>query len=167
MSLPAGGGFRFDSGCGHVNMSAEELGRGFDSMARTAIEASVGPGYYEFRQTAYAHPEFVRALFDELQLELKLHARRMRTEMPVQVYFLQEQQNGYIKIGATRNFDKRLKTLQTGSAKPLVILGVVDGSFALEADIHRELMDHQLEGEWFEPNRDVLSVIARHMHRAA
>lgn len=85
---------------------------------------------------------------------------------PALVYFVQQGSNGPIKIGASRNFDKRLRTLRTHSPVELNVIGTFPGGFDLERELHHELMNHQLEGEWFSPNDEVLAAFTRLVHRA-
>jgi hypothetical protein len=116
------------------------------------------PGYYDFRATALAHPQFITLLVEELQALRYMHSRAT----PVTVYFVQQGPDGPIKIGASRNFAKRLKTLNTSSHVPLTVLGVTAGGYELEAALHRELREHQMSGEWFQPTPEVLSAVRRY-----
>lgn len=81
----------------------------------------------------------------------------------VTIYFAQASAGSPIKIGFTamNNPRKRLKSLQTAQAERLVILGQCEGDYDTEAQIHRQLAAHRLEGEWFKPHADVLSFIAQ------
>lgn len=123
-------------------------------------------GYYDWRETAYKHPRFLGLFLDELRADKKLRTHLRRAETSASVYFIQQGTDGPVKIGATRNIEKRIKTLQTGSHIPLTVLGVVPGGFELESDLHQELMDYQLEGEWFSPTPEVMAVVKRHIDRA-
>ena len=77
-----------------------------------------------------------------------------------QVYFIQQGDNGPIKIGYSADPQRRLQSLSTASPYPLRLLGVVDGDMALEQALHHRFADHQLEGEWFAPTPDLLEFIA-------
>lgn len=160
--VPAGGGdFRFDSVLRYMDIN--DMIPDVEAMTDTwAGEA----GYYQWRLTTLAHPNFLR-LFLEEQKSLQYvsdHMRRKAT--PALVYFVQQGDDGPIKIGASRNFDKRLRTLRTHSPVELNVLGTFPGGFDLERELHHELMDHQLEGEWFSPNDEVLAAFTRLVHRA-
>jgi hypothetical protein len=111
------------------------------------------PGYYDWRQQAYDNPDYVQLLLEEMQ-GLRYAATKAR------VYFVQQGAGGPIKIGATRNFDKRLRTLNTGSHVPLTVLGVVAGGYELERSLRAELADDRLFGEWFKPTDRVLAALA-------
>lgn len=72
------------------------------------------------------------------------------------VYFVQRGEGGPVKIGTTRDVDSRLSALQTASSEPLILLGTMSGSRALEADLHRAFEPHRLHGEWFKPDLSLL-----------
>ena len=72
------------------------------------------------------------------------------------VYFIQQGDNGPIKIGYSAEPEKRLQTLSTASPYPLRILKTLKGGKSLEQELHIRFADHQLEGEWFAPDDDLL-----------
>lgn len=76
------------------------------------------------------------------------------------VYFIQQGENGPIKIGYSADPLKRLQTLSTASPYPLQLLTVVPGGKALEQDLHARFVSCQLEGEWFAPDNSLLEFIA-------
>ena len=76
------------------------------------------------------------------------------------VYFIGRGRKGPIKIGFSKDPQKRMKSLQTGSAEPLSMLGLVKGGRAIEAIIHRRLARNRLHGEWFERCPEVESFIS-------
>ena len=77
------------------------------------------------------------------------------------VYFIQRENGGDIKIGYTNDIERRLKTLQTGNADRLVVLGLIRGDQALEASLHRKFAIHRVrkDGEWFRPALEIKSYI--------
>ena len=79
----------------------------------------------------------------------------------IQVYFIQEGEDGPIKIGMAGNPEKRLKGLQTGHARQLRMLCSCPGGAPLEALYHRRYSKHHLQGEWFDPHPDILAEIDR------
>lgn len=99
-----------------------------------------------------------------------LHAERVRRHgspdiaMPAiarqVVYFVLASQSRKVKIGLTANPDRRLAGLQTGSAEPLELLGVVAGGRRLETRLHRELVADRSHGEWFHCTETVMSRVA-------
>ena len=56
----------------------------------------------------------------------------------------------YTKIGVARNPKRRLVDLQTGSVVPLRLLGSIQGSFALEKQLHERYQKRRVRGEWFQ-----------------
>lgn len=66
------------------------------------------------------------------------------------VYFVIAKQSKRIKIGYTcYKPEARLSTLQTGSAEPLELLGVLVGGPELERELHRKHKGMSCGGEWF------------------
>ncbi|WP_171898770.1 GIY-YIG nuclease family protein [Curtobacterium sp. UCD-KPL2560] len=118
-------------------------------------------GYYQWRLTTLAHPNFLRLFVEEQRSIRYATAHMARKATPAVVYFVQQGDNGPIKIGASRSFTKRLKTLRTNSPVELHVLGTFPGGFDAERDLHHELADHRLEGEWFAPSPPVLSALRR------
>lgn len=82
-----------------------------------------------------------------------------------------------VKIGIAINPERRLKALQTGCPHRLRLytaVAVPEGcrARAVELACHKELVDHQTTGEWFdisayEALEVINSVIRREQHRAA
>lgn len=64
------------------------------------------------------------------------------------VYVVRNRGDTAIKIGISSNVRRRMDALAGG--RPMVLLDVVPGDFALEADLHHRLADAALGGEWFD-----------------
>lgn len=75
----------------------------------------------------------------------------------------QETHNGPIKIGITHNIKARVAALQNGCAHRLVVLGTWPGSREIEKEIHRELKEYRMSGEWFQPSRAVMGLVSRYV----
>lgn len=75
------------------------------------------------------------------------------------VYFIQGLCGGAIKIGFSKNPEKRLAELQTGYPDSLTIILMIPGTEATERAIHREFEASRLKGEWFRPDKYVLDRI--------
>jgi len=60
-------------------------------------------------------------------------------------------ENGFYKIGITKNLTKRLKTLQTGNAECLHLVDSFKSDYAstIEAALHRKYKQYRVNGEWF------------------
>ena len=55
-----------------------------------------------------------------------------------------------MKIGFTRvPGNRRFRQLKTGNPKPTVLLGMIDGSRAVEKEIHDHFHHARIRGEWF------------------
>jgi hypothetical protein len=106
------------------------------------------------------HDGAVRAMYEE-------SAERFRIEGPVIfdlpperfVYFFQSAEGGAVKIGSTRNVQRRLREVQTGHQAELRILGVCRGGTRFERELHDRFDAYRLHGEWFAPTRELLRLI--------
>jgi len=68
------------------------------------------------------------------------------------IYLIQSQEDGYYKIGISKNPNKRLLTLQTGNSSPLKLINTYQTEFAekIEGTLHRRYKHLHKEGEWFD-----------------
>jgi hypothetical protein len=80
---------------------------------------------------------------------------RPQPEEPVYVV----RAGGAIKIGVTSNVERRLRTLATGSALPLELLGTLLGGRCLERKLHERFKRFHLRREWFKADDALLSAI--------
>lgn len=55
-----------------------------------------------------------------------------------------------MKIGVATDIDRRLKSLQVGSASPIMLRWSSAGGFALERHLHDSFSDCRISGEWFD-----------------
>lgn len=74
------------------------------------------------------------------------------------VYFIEC--GGRIKIGHSTDIPARMDQLASGNPFPLVLLGAVAGSLALERHIHKHMAAYRLNREWFRDHADVRAVLA-------
>ena len=77
------------------------------------------------------------------------------------VYFIQQGEHGYIKIGMAGDPKKRLQSLQTSNPEPLRLLAVVEGGRQQEMIYHARFGDNRVRGEWFRPCNAILREINR------
>lgn len=79
------------------------------------------------------------------------------------VYFAQVAiEDGPIKIGFTSCLvGMRIASMQTGCPWPIKLLGTTDGTRTDEADLHAELADDRMSGEWFAASLRVLDAVER------
>ncbi len=75
------------------------------------------------------------------------------------IYFVQGESGGPIKIGYTKNIEKRLTLLQSGYPDRLILLASMAGTEENEEAIHIELQQYRLRGEWFSPHENVLEKV--------
>lgn len=75
------------------------------------------------------------------------------------VYFIQQGNDGLIKIGTTENVKARLATLQTSSPHKLNLLNTISGGRQKEAELHNRFSEFRKNGEWFEPVQELLDFI--------
>jgi hypothetical protein len=66
------------------------------------------------------------------------------------VYAIVNESRTDVKIGKSDAPEKRLKTLQTGRAEPLFLLGTIPGGYHEEKSLQRRFAEHRLHGEWFD-----------------
>jgi len=86
--------------------------------------------------------------------QLKMAIQNNPEEFPEHetIYFIAEMPyNDMVKIGRTRNIQRRLRELQTGNPSPLIILCMVDKHVAqnYEYILHVEFAARRVMGEWF------------------
>ena len=77
-----------------------------------------------------------------------------------EVYFIQADCGGPIKIGVSACADSRLDQLQQYSPFPLRVLATMPGGFKKERQLHARFAAHRLHGEWFEAVPELLTFIA-------
>lgn len=75
------------------------------------------------------------------------------------VYFIQEGNEGPIKIGFSNKLVDRLASIQTGNPRELRLLGWLKGNQAKESEIQDKFANYRIRGEWFEPSPELLDFI--------
>lgn len=86
--------------------------------------------------------------------------------VPQFVYFIQQGDDGPVKIGTAADPLERLRQLQPGNPVPLTIRYVVPGDHPVERALHRHFADFRLTGEWFDMAPAVLAWAAEMETRA-
>lgn len=76
------------------------------------------------------------------------------------VYFMERE--GLVKIGVTKNVDKRVREVSRGSAMPkgmtvgpVRLLGTIPGAYDEERALHKKFWRYRVGGEWFTYERQV------------
>jgi len=86
-------------------------------------------------------------------------SRRSKDKI-TEIYFVQAEEGGPIKIGLAADPIKRLKSLQSSSPQRLMLLGVLTGTKTVERNLHQRFSAFRLHGEWFTPASDLLKFIS-------
>lgn len=75
------------------------------------------------------------------------------------IYFFTNGSN--IKIGYTKNIEKRLQQLNTGSDYRLYSLGYIDGGLEKEKELHKLFSKERIRinAEWFFPSKNLIDYI--------
>jgi hypothetical protein len=84
-----------------------------------------------------------------------------------QVYFIQAEGLGLIKIGVANCSHSRLRCLAPMSPAPLTLLGAVktDKVGSLEKELHRQFAEHRSHGEWFKAAPELVRYIEANASR--
>ena len=77
------------------------------------------------------------------------------------VYFIQEDEDGPIKVGSSLGPEVRMLLFQTGNSHLLRLLGVCAGGGDREIALQAELAGDRKRGEWFWPTARVLDTVAK------
>jgi len=64
--------------------------------------------------------------------------------------------NQFVKIGFTKNINKRLSQLQVSSPVKLEVLHLIEGNVSLEKELHQKFKDFRTSGEWFNYDSSIL-----------
>jgi hypothetical protein len=71
-----------------------------------------------------------------------------------------------VKIGFSVNPAARLRELQTGNPKRLIVLAAVEGPRSLERDLHRRFEWDHIDREWFEQSDEMIRLMKRSLWRS-
>lgn len=75
------------------------------------------------------------------------------------IYYARDVDEGSIKIGSSKDPEKRVRELAYVMRRRLKIMGVHDGGLKEEKRLHRRFAGHRIVGEWFTPAADLLAHI--------
>lgn len=68
---------------------------------------------------------------------------------------------GWIKIGKSDRLSVRLKQIVYQTKLSIKVVGVHEGSYVEEKEVHRRFSHLQQDGEWFLPGEELLTYIAQ------
>lgn len=78
------------------------------------------------------------------------------------VYFILDRDLGVVKVGYSKDPDKRLLSLQTGNSSELELVHRISGTKRDEAVYHAEFAHLRLHGEWFRCEENLAELLERH-----
>lgn len=64
-----------------------------------------------------------------------------------------------IKIGISKNVEKRLKDIGLHLPAPPTLIGSIEASYAFEKAVHSSLKAWRLDGEWFSASEEVVNAV--------
>ena len=77
-----------------------------------------------------------------------------------QVYFMHAKNLGLVKIGFSKNVERRLTTLQTSCPDELELLKTIPGGRSVEEELHSRFEDYRQTGEWFKASPELIQYIS-------
>jgi hypothetical protein len=77
------------------------------------------------------------------------------------IYFIEDAEKGYIKIGYAKDASQRVAQLQTANPSKLKLLAVIEGGKRREKLLHQEFADAHKQGEWYNPVDALLRFIEK------
>lgn len=81
------------------------------------------------------------------------------------IYFVRAKGLDYIKIGFSKNLDKRLRVLQASSPVPLELIKYVRGTMSTEQALLHVFGKYRVHGEWFKVNPSLSEFIKALVHK--
>jgi hypothetical protein len=66
---------------------------------------------------------------------------------------------GFIKIGWSRTWERRVAALQTSNPETVELLLVIEREKAFEKVLHQRFAEHRASGEWFQDNPEIRAYI--------
>lgn len=89
---------------------------------------------------------------------------RVQPRQPT-VFFIKDEARHAVKIGVAYRPDNQMRILQPSHNGRLEMIGTCPGGFPLERELHTDLVDYRLNGEWFELTEEVESRIFSRLGR--
>lgn len=79
------------------------------------------------------------------------------------IYFIQDQDSLYIKIGYTSSDtpEGRLRAFQTGNPSCMAVLATMPGEMSDEQELHARFREHKVAGEWFRPCMGIINLVSQ------
>jgi len=86
-------------------------------------------------------------------------AMKQPSDRTGQVYFIQSENGGPVKIGFAVDVKSRISNIQTSRSDKVVLLATIDGTPELEASLHKRFSSSSIGGEWFSPSAELMEMI--------
>jgi hypothetical protein len=91
---------------------------------------------------------------DSISMENKILKNKINSIS--NIYILLDELNEVVKIGKTKNIDKRIKALQTSSpCKLKLLISLPENNQINEKRLHRKYQDKRIKGEWFKYDEEI------------
>jgi len=76
---------------------------------------------------------------------------KQRSNRLTNVYVIQSREETYVKIGSTRELEKRIKQLQTGNPDTIFLTACIyNVPVSFESELHNRYSAYRHIGEWFD-----------------
>lgn len=72
------------------------------------------------------------------------------------LYFVENPITGLVKVGSTKDVERRVRELECASGMTLEILRVCEDDGHMEQEVHDALAAYRRVGEWFDPPLELL-----------
>lgn len=93
----------------------------------------------------------------QLASDVAEYSHELSGDLVGEVYFVQEGEDGPVKIGFTSShIARRIYTLQSGNPRSLRLIGRFPAVPMVETRLHGMFSRTRIRGEWFEPSQELL-----------
>lgn len=82
---------------------------------------------------------------------------RPKPQHPGFIYFIES--GGFIKIGYSKKWEKRVLSLKSANPQKIDVLLVIEGTREREGDLHARFQESRIRGEWYQPTQALLDYI--------
>jgi len=149
--------YGYKSHDGMINLIPSTIGNGWFHVR--IIEPNALTEVYSKRPIALSRIKLIYSVsLDDLEMykcEPKEHNYNERKSYSdncekTNLYFIEDEANGAIKIGVANCPETRMRQLQVGNPNKLFLLKVIDDINPIdELDIHEKYKNYRIRGEWF------------------
>lgn len=98
----------------------------------------------------------------------EIYIQEQKIHLPEYVYLLKCKRTGYFKIGFTKNFQTRFRTLRTSNADiEVVFTERMHNAFENEQHLHAVFAKNRISGEWFSLNGEQVEQVISYIKNKA